>query len=296
MESEELLRKAWRSIPPRTHRHALSWTNLQSGNSSLEKLKHYMLESSCDRFGKGALNIYSASILQQLFVVLPDFAQVSKLLALSESLTATTRPTTDLLFTVSIISVTYCRICLDYTNSASKCPSIAHVDAFMHRRNAGLAKAVWATEETLIIQISRNRKETGKVVAVGRYHRRRLSASKTPLQPLTSLKRENTPTSICMSRHCGVPQSLSRRQTGGIIKENNSRKYFSGNLYKPSPESVVPLLISFQNRVSFDCPKEVSIDRRFYLPECNDCWKQTFVTSQTQSSQSIPSCLWTSKI
>lgn len=106
-------------------RHALSLTNVQLGSQSPENPK---LERNCDHYEKGIFDVESNIGLEQPFVALQDFALGSKLLALSEGRTASTRRKTVLKSTALMESVKYCEVFLNCTHPTSRCQIIAIAD------------------------------------------------------------------------------------------------------------------------------------------------------------------------
>lgn len=84
-ECEKLLDEEKGSIPLRTRPTCTVNDEPPIGSSSSEKPK---TKGNCDRYGKGAFNVESASSLEQLFTASPDFELGSNQLALSETLKA----------------------------------------------------------------------------------------------------------------------------------------------------------------------------------------------------------------
>lgn len=243
-------------------RHHLSMKNFQSGSSSTEKPKP---KQNRDCYGKGTLYVLYASSLEQPLPVSSDSALGSKLLAQSVALTATTRPTTDLTWTVSMGSVSDCKICRSGTHSTSNFPIIADADAIIRKRNANLRKSRLARGERSIIRVPRyetgTRKDFSLASTAVKASRFRHSTQMT--QQSNKGVRSGLPPH---PHHCRLSPNSSHRGTARKTKEGGLRKGISWRTLRAfhlTGRSTFYLLpnkcIDCQSRRGFDWPSGLYI-------------------------------------
>lgn len=124
-------RRRKRCLPSRTPRAAMSLTSFQPGASLLKNRKP---KCNPNRFKKEARNVEYALSLGQALAASSGSELSYERFALSGALTATPRPTTDLMSTLLMNSANYCPVCLYGTLATSKCSPIADTDPFVPKR------------------------------------------------------------------------------------------------------------------------------------------------------------------
>lgn len=98
-------------------------------------------------------------------------------LAISESLVALTRPTTDLMLAASMDAVNFCRVCIPHLHLVSKSPLIAEADVHLHQRNATLCENRLGNWRSVGILRSSSGSGTRRRTAVGRGRRWKITSS-----------------------------------------------------------------------------------------------------------------------
>lgn len=207
-------------------------------------------ERSPDSYRKGALNVASDSIVEQLLPASLDSALGSKMLALSEALTATTKQTIDLPSTASMGFVNYCRVCFDRRLSTMKCALIADADAVMCKRNANICEHRLGNKTNLGYSRSSKRNWNPKRIIVGRRHRQKQTAPSTLPWRLNSLIKVYVLVLLRWNRHCRLPPSHSHQEMAGKTNEGRLQEGILKKSSRAFHLATMPLSINHEEHSS----------------------------------------------